>query len=122
MNWAAEYGRTGVLEFLLEEGADPGEQDRFGQTALHWAAIGGQWEAVRILLAHGAPLEAKNTYGGTVLGQAVWSALHDRLGIDYLPMVETLLAAGADARAVGIPTGHARIDELLRAAISAPAP
>ena len=114
LNWASEYGRCGVIEFLLAKGADPGEQDRFGQTALHWAAIGGHLEAVRTLLAHHPPLEIRNQFGGTVLGQTVWSALHDKLGIDYLPIVEALLEAGADATAVPVPTGHARIDEALR--------
>jgi Ankyrin repeats (3 copies) len=113
LNWASEYGRSSVIEFLLARGADPGAPDKFGQTAPHWAAVGGQLEAIRILLRHNPPLEAKNTYGGTVLDQAVWSALHDELGIDYVPVVEALLAAGADSRAVGFPTGHARIDEVL---------
>ncbi len=114
LNWAAEYGRNGVIEFLLEKGADPSAQDKFGQTALHWAAIGGLLEAARILLKHQAPLEVKNVYGGTVLGQAVWSALHDRHGIDYVPIVEALVAAGADVTAVTVPTGDPRMDEALR--------
>jgi hypothetical protein len=113
LNWAAEYGRNRVVEFLLEKGADPAAQDHHGQTALHWAAIGGELEAVRILLQHKAPLEVKNSYGGTVLDQAVWSAVHDEMGIDYLPMVEALIAAGADLSAVDIPTGNAPIDEVL---------
>jgi ankyrin repeat protein len=114
LNWASEYGRIGVIEFLLERGADPAAQDGFGQTALHWAAIGGQLEAAGILLKHHAPLETRNRFGGTVLGQAVWSALHDKLGIDYLPVIEALLAAGADSAAVTLPTGNPRIDDALR--------
>ena len=113
LNWACEYGHTGVIEFLLEKGADPASQDSFGQTPLHWAAIGGQLEAVKILLKHGSLLEVKNRFGGTVLGQTVWSALHDKLGIDYLPVIEALLLAGAGVGASGFPTGHARIDDVL---------
>lgn len=115
LNWACEYGRTSVVEFLLDEGADLTVGDSHGQTALHWAAVGGQMETVRVLLKRGAPLEAKNAYGGTVLDQAVWCALHDELGVDYLPVIETLLAAGADRSAVAVPTGNKRIDEALHA-------
>jgi len=112
---AIDYARArNWLEFLLERGAEVSAQDKAGQTALHWACVGGQAEAARILIAHRAPLELKNSYGGTPLDQAAWSAAHDELGIDYLPVVEVLLAAGADVGAVAIPTGHARIDEALR--------
>ena len=119
LGWAAEYGRVAVLEFLLKRGAEPGSPAHGGQTALHWAAVGGQAEAARILIRHGAALEIKNVYGGTPLDQAVWSALHDSLGIDYMPVIEALLAAGADPKAVVLPTGNARIDDVLRRAISA---
>jgi hypothetical protein len=113
LNWACEYARTSVVEFLLDRDADLTVGDRHGQTALHWAVIGGQLETVRVLLKRGAPLEAKNAYGGTVLGQAVWCALHDEQGVDYLSVIETLLAAGADRSAVAVPTGNKRIDEAL---------
>jgi hypothetical protein len=113
LNWACEYGHTRVVEFLLKNGADPSVADDFGQTPLHWAVIGGQLEIAKILLKRKAPLEAKNVYGGTVLGQAVWSALHDDLGVDYPRVIEALLAAGADAAAVAMPTGNRRIDEAI---------
>ncbi|HEV2424973.1 MAG TPA: ankyrin repeat domain-containing protein [Terriglobia bacterium] len=114
LNWACEYGHTRVVEFLLGNGADPKVADDHGQTPLHWAAIGGQREAARILLKGKAPLEVKNVYGGTVLDQAVWSALHDDLGVDYLPLIEALLDADADPSVVALPTGNKRIDEALQ--------
>lgn len=114
LNWACEYGRTRVVEFLLANGADPSVADDHGQTPLHWAVIGGQIETTTTLLKRNAPLEVKNVYGGTVLDQAVWSALHDELGIDHLPVIEALLAAGADASVVKLPTGSKRIDAVLR--------
>ena len=57
--------------------------------------VGGQMDVIQLLIARGAPLEDKNTYGATVLGQALWSALNSEGGIDYVPVIETLLAAGA---------------------------
>jgi hypothetical protein len=47
------------------------------------------------LLERGAPLEAKNSYGATPLGQALWSALRADGRIDYFQVIDTLLKAGA---------------------------
>ena len=114
LNWACEYGHASVVDFLLESGAHLGVPDSHGQTALHWAVIGGQLGIVEILLPRKPPLEAKNVYGGTVLGQAAWSAVHDEVGTNYVPIIEALLAAGADVSAVALPTGNRRIDEIIR--------
>jgi hypothetical protein len=93
--WACEYGRNSVVEFLLQRGVDLNTQANTGQTGLHWAAIGGQSETIKLLLERGASLEVKNVYGGAALGQALWSAVHADGGIDYLPVIEMLLEAGA---------------------------
>jgi hypothetical protein len=52
-------------------------------------------ETIKLLLRRGASLEARNCYGGTVLGQALWSAVNANNGIDYVRITETLLEAGA---------------------------
>ena len=67
---------------------------------------------------------AKNAYGGTALGQALWSAINGDPGIDYVCTIETLLDAGATiedgslawlAQQKGRPASvKARIDEVLR--------
>jgi hypothetical protein len=93
--WACEYGRTSVVDFLARKGADLRAGENTGLTGLHWAVVGGQLGTIRLLLELGAPLEAKNVYGGTVLGQALWSAIHGDPGNDYVPIVETLIDAGA---------------------------
>jgi hypothetical protein len=82
LNWAAEYGRSNVVAHPAGEGSGPAPRNGSGRPRCIGAAIGGQAEAARILLDFHAPFEVKNSYGGTVLGQAVWSALHDRLGIN----------------------------------------
>jgi ankyrin repeat protein len=93
--WACQFGRNRVVEFLIARGIDLGAQDRNGQTALHHAVIGAQLETVKLLLKHGPPLEARNTYGGTALGQAIWSAINGDSASRCLPIIEELLAAGA---------------------------
>jgi ankyrin repeat protein len=93
--WACEYGHMEVIKFLLRQGVDIHTQANTGQTGLHWAVIGDQLETVKLLLAHGASLEEKNAYDGTVLGQALWSSVHGDADVDYVPIIEVLIAAGA---------------------------
>jgi ankyrin repeat protein len=112
--WACEYGRREIVDFLLDRGVDVAAGGGIGQTALHLAAHRAQLDILRLLIARGAPLEVKNDYGGTVLGQATWSCINSGLDVDYAPIVEALLAAGADVREADYPTGNARVDELLR--------
>ncbi len=81
--------------------------------ALHWAANRGQLEIVRLLLRPKAPLETRSMYGATVLGTAVWSAIHEpRPG--QLQIIEELLNAGARVNEVEYPTGKEQIDALLQ--------
>ncbi len=93
--YACEYGRNSVIEFLIGKGADVEVQGEDGQSGLHWAVIGGHLDTVKLLLRHNPPLEVKNIYGGTVLGQALWSAAHDDDPNRYLAILEALVAAGA---------------------------
>jgi Ankyrin repeats (3 copies) len=92
--WACQCGQNSVSEFLLEQSVDPAAQANVGQTGLHYAAHYGHLETVKMLIARKAPLEVKNMYGGTVLGQALWSAFNEPQD-DHLPIVEALIAAGA---------------------------
>ena len=110
--WACEYGNKSVAEFLLDKGADLRAGENTGQTALHLAAHRGQLEIIKWLLEQGAPLEALNAYGGTVLGQAVWSEANGDPEIEFLPVIELLIDAGADLDAY--PGLNQRVDELLR--------
>ena len=51
---AAMYRSKGAVEVLLKAGADPNVKTKFGRTALHAAARGGDPEIVSTLLAAGA--------------------------------------------------------------------
>lgn len=93
--WACEYGRDEVVDFLLKKGVDLSVQANTGLTGLHWAVVGGQLSTIRLLIERGAPLEEKSVYGGTPLSQALWSAANGDPEIDYVPVINTLIAAGA---------------------------
>ncbi len=95
--WASEYGRNTVVEFLMDNGADLAAHRADGQTALHWAIVGAHPDTVKLLLRHNPPLEQQNAYGGTPLGQALWSAANgDNADPQtYIEILEALAGAGA---------------------------
>ena len=106
-------GRTSVASFLLDQGVDPSGGAGTGMNAFHWAVNRGQSEIIDMLLRRGVPLETKNSYGGTVLGAAVWAAIHEPKP-QHPAIIEALLRAGADIAGAGYPTGDAGVDEVLR--------
>jgi hypothetical protein len=110
---ACACGHTTVVARLLEHGVDPAATDPDGMTGLHWAAGNQQADVIDLMLARGAPLEAKNRWGGTVLGCTIFFAHQHRDAGNHARVVDTLLAAGADLSAVRYPTGLAAVDEVL---------
>lgn len=93
---AAECEHLPVVEFLLDYGVNIAASD--GMTALHWAAANADVAMVRVLLARGAPLEALNEYGGTVLSSTLWFAYHARpvdfASRNYPAVFDLLITAG----------------------------
>jgi ankyrin repeat protein len=99
--WACEFGRTAVVEFLLQKGMKVGAkltQDG-EETGLHWAAYEGHAEIVRLLLDRGAPVDAKDkVHDGTPLGWALyaWGSSPDKAQHrGYYEVVALLACAGA---------------------------
>ena len=98
--WACEFGKAGVVEFLLDRGMEIDTRLRHhGQTGLHWAAGGGHVETVRVLLHRNAPVNAKDeTWQNTPLGWAFfgwrnppWGGAHG----NYYEVVARLVRSGA---------------------------
>ncbi|RYE65607.1 MAG: ankyrin repeat domain-containing protein [Oxalobacteraceae bacterium] len=110
---ACRCGHAAIAAYLLDHGASPGAQGDSGQTGLHLATHSGRLDLLTLLLEHHAPLETRNSFGGAVLEQAVWSALNDPQS-RHLFLIETLIRAGADTSVVGYPTGDKNIDDLFR--------
>lgn len=121
LRYACAGGHKEVVEFLLKNGVDLAYGGGDGQTPLHWAAIFGRLEMVKLLLQHNPPLESRNMYGGTVLGQTMWSAAHGGDPKTFAKIIETLIAAGAKVPPRHVPVNKP-IDKLLRRYGSEPEP
>lgn len=109
---ACFLGALETAEFLLRRGVAAVGGDGTGLNAFHWAANRGQLGSVQLLLRHGAPLEVRNAYGGTVLGGAVWAAVNEPKPA-HLTVIEELLRGGAAVSEAEYPTGNANLDALL---------
>lgn len=100
-SWACEFGRTSIIDFLLQRGIAVDTRLRHdGQIGLHWAALGGHADAVRLLLERGSPVEAKDeSYDGTPLDWALygWGNIpEERTKIrGYYEVVALLIRSGA---------------------------
>lgn len=93
--WACEFGRTAVVERLLELLDVNTTLPHHGQTGLHWAAYGGHTATVRLLIRRGAKLEAiDDQYGGTPLDWARHSASQEG-GPQTDDVIALLLESGA---------------------------
>jgi hypothetical protein len=112
---ACRFGHAEVARFLLDRGVDPASADHDRMTALHWACAAGLSDIAVLLIGHGAPLEARNTWGGTVLDSTIWFARNaPAAGADYPGLIRRLLAAGANPNEVyPFPTGDATLDEIV---------
>lgn len=98
MQVPAERGNATVLETMLACGFDANAIDNDGVTALHRAAMAGRAAAVRMLLDHGAAVNALDgMFSATPLVWASEGWSHDPHppGADHLSVARLLVAAGS---------------------------
>jgi ankyrin repeat protein len=97
MHVPAERGDAAVLETMLTCGFDPNARDHDGVTALHRAAMAGHAAAARVLIAHGAAVDALDgMFAATPLLWAAEGWSHaSRSGSDFPAVARTLIAAGS---------------------------
>ena len=91
-----------------------------GSTALHVAAWRARPDTVTLLLARGAPVDARDGHGRTPLALAVRACVDSYWVERRSPeSVQALLRAGASVRGVPHPSGYDEVDALLAAAATA---
>jgi ankyrin repeat protein len=113
LSCACFLGQTMLVEYLLAHGADLLAGARTGLNGFHWAANREQLDTVQALVRHRMPLEARNSYGGTVLGSTIWAAVHEPRPA-HLAIIEALLEAGARIEPEDYPSGDPAVDAVLR--------
>ncbi|CAN0364277.1 unnamed protein product [Pylaiella littoralis] len=95
LHYAAEFDRAGVVDVLLDSGANVGVKDRVGSTPLHLAALHSSHKAMLALLRQGANVNEAGSRGCTPLH---WVCMHQRPGLEA--SADLLLRWGASETAV----------------------
>src|ERR1700730_15742555 len=88
---ASKNGNVGMIEALVNAGADPNCTPTNGATALMLAAASGKADAVNVLLDHGADVDAREARGETAL---IFAAAYGRSD-----SIRALTSYGADVSA-----------------------
>lgn len=88
---ASWSGRVGMIDLLLDQGADIECKTRYGWTAILFASWNGHTGAVRDLINRGAAVDVRNVYG--------WTPLHAASARGHESTVRLLLDRGADIEA-----------------------
>lgn len=99
---AMSSGNAELVELLISKGAYINAKGQFDRVALHYANKKGM---AKILLAHGAVVDAPTNYGETPLHWAAQGVNSFGKQVDLIEFAETLIANGAD---VNKKTGEGR--------------
>jgi ankyrin repeat protein len=92
LNMASYVGKTDIVKYLLEKGADINTKDREGSTPLQNAAAKGHFDIVKLLVEKGSDVNYKDDNGVTPIHFGCMSGNVD--------LVKYLVEKGADINAV----------------------
>mmetsp|Transcript_33420 Transcript_33420/g.45741 ORF Transcript_33420/g.45741 Transcript_33420/m.45741 type:complete len:132 (+) Transcript_33420:83-478(+) len=71
IHYATAFRQWKVLEYLLEQGANPSPQSKYLRTPLHYAAKRGSMEGVKLLLQYNADSTLVDEQGNTPADDAL---------------------------------------------------
>jgi hypothetical protein len=91
LHWACDRGHVGIVDLLLQSGAEKDDKTHQNMTPLHCACSAGHLDVVRVLLRYGADKDAKNRDG--------WAPIHYAADDGHLMIVQLLVDKGADKNA-----------------------
>lgn len=101
VHYAARAGKTEVLDWLVNQGAESDAMDNTGRNGLHYAVRRGHMDAAVYLLSRGLPPNQCDSHGLSPLHQAVLGR--------HKPLSQLLLERGADPYATDT-NGHTALD------------
>ena len=115
----AHANDTAAVRLMLDLGFDPRAIGPSQWEAIRWAGFHGNPEMTHTLLRHDPPLNTPDrSYGGTILGNCLYGALHGWSGetspSDYPATVRLLIEAGEEVRPGFVPIGLEEVDAVLR--------
>ncbi|XP_061554800.1 ankyrin repeat family A protein 2 isoform X1 [Phycodurus eques] len=115
--WAAAHGQIAVVEFLLQNGADPNLLAKGRESALSLACSKGYTDIVKMLIDCGVDVNEYDWNGGAPLLYAVHG--------NHIRCVELLLESGADptvesdsgfnAMDMAVAMGHRNVQQVMEA-------
>lgn len=94
LSCAMMLDRTETARYLMEKGVDAYAGMKTWLAGPHYAVSGGHLDTVVMLLEKSIPLEVENKYGGTLLGQALWSVVNEHKEA-HAEIIERLIDGGA---------------------------
>jgi Ankyrin repeats (many copies) len=110
-----------AVKLMLDLGFPVAHPERsHGYTPLHNAAWAGSGDLVELLIAPGHPVDLRDPgYSATPLGWALHDCLVEKRHPEgeFARVVKALLEAGSPLESMEYPTGHAAVDDVLRAYI-----
>jgi hypothetical protein len=115
----AHANDTAAVSLMLDLGFDARVTGPSQWEAIRWAGFHGNPEMTRRLLRHDPPLDTPDrSYGGTLLGNCLYGALHGwschTARCDYASTVRLLIDAGEKVKPGFLPTGLEDVDAVLR--------
>jgi ankyrin repeat protein len=88
----SDTSKSKIVNFLIKNGAKVNAKDSQNQSVLHYAAFQRNYNCIKVLLDHGADINAVCDYGKTVLHEA-FKKVHS----PDLEVIQLLLSHGVDA-------------------------